>query len=178
MFNFERLGLGLSREVFAHPLDHTLVVKVPRNDNGIRDNAEEMRSWTNANAALRESLAPCVEVLDGGELIMRRTTPVQKLPHAGAMIWRHRLDTGVASIGLPQALSWDMHSGNLGIFDGRVVMHDYAACTAEWDTGDVEIEDRTETASRVLGGVVSHTLERVAKTRWIARPGIDQRVAT
>ena len=103
-----KLGKGQQREVFIHPDDPTLVVK----------RAINTPDWNRAEAknckflirmGLADWIAPVVSLSECGTfLTMRRAEPYTgKLPDRVPRCFR------------------DLHRGNIGLLDGRVVFVDY-----------------------------------------------------
>lgn len=124
MFEFEKLGQGCSREVYVHPFDPSKVIKAPRNDGGVADNEDEYAVWLEAGPQLRKSLAPVVELTDDGYLVMERVQMIHNMPLLSCKLAQIRSERD--ALELPPELHWDVHPGNYGVLDGRVVMHDYA----------------------------------------------------
>jgi hypothetical protein len=110
----EMLGEGIARQVYAcriWPEDY--VIKVQTRDS-LEDhdyqNLAEWDLWCNASADLRKWLAPCISLSPGGGALMQarcEPCPTHLVPKK-----------------MPKVLG-DMHLGNLGIYEGKVVMTDY-----------------------------------------------------
>lgn len=110
----QRLGRGVSREVFPFGPEHVLKIA---HDPAEGHNLAEAKAWATAPAEMRKLLAP-VEAYDpqGVWLLMRKADRV------GQATFREcdRLQTALnGRIG-------DLHSANLGWLDGRWVAIDYA----------------------------------------------------
>lgn len=71
---FKYLGHGGSRIVFA--LNKELVIKVPKDDFGIRQNETEFFIYLYSNPRFRKYLCPPVKYLSSRILIMRRAEPL------------------------------------------------------------------------------------------------------
>lgn len=106
------LGHGISRQVYEHPHDRTLVIKIEMAARSFQ-NIKEWETWD----ALRMTkhakwLAPCVSIsVCGIVLIQKRTRPMaeSEVPKS-----------------LPEWLS-DHKRVNYGVLDGHVVCHDYGS---------------------------------------------------
>jgi hypothetical protein len=103
-----KLGEGRQREVFVHPDDPALVVK--RAINSTSYNRAEARNCKIVMAAgLADWIAPVVALSNCGRfLTMRRAEPY----------------TGEFPRQVPQCFR-DLHRGNIGMLEGRVVFVDY-----------------------------------------------------
>lgn len=117
----QKLGQGMSREVFVLPFDETKVVKV-EDSSGCFQNVHEWEFWQNwqHDKLVKKWLAPCYFISDSGTfLIMDRTEP---LP-------RSRTPKKV-----PGFLT-DHKIANFGLLKNRVVCHDYGKvrCTIDDD---------------------------------------------
>ena len=108
----DRLGRGVSREVFSIFGSETLVAKVERPGLAHWANIMEFRVWNELKGTwLEEWLAPSRALSLGGALLLQaRTTPIpySKLPEK-----------------IPDIFT-DLKPENFGWYDGRVVCHDYA----------------------------------------------------
>jgi hypothetical protein len=106
----EHLGGGIARQVFAHALDPTLVVKF-EGTGGSFQNVLEWETWYRVKGTkLERWFAPCVAISPcGGVLVQRRTT----VPGASEFPDR-----------LPSFLT-DTKRANFGMLDGQLVAHDY-----------------------------------------------------
>jgi len=113
------IGSGASREVYAVVHDETLVVKVETTARTFHNQTEwliwqEMKEWP-----ISDWFAPCTEIdAYGNVLIQRRTEPFKCDKEFKAALTRTR--GGV----IPRVFQ-DIHYGNFGMLDGRVVCHDY-----------------------------------------------------
>lgn len=107
----EQLGVGVSRVVYVYRPDPSLVVKFETSADREFQNVAEWHAWGRV-ADGRESvwLAPCVSISDcGSVLIQRRTSPVA---------------LGDLPARLPAWMT-DRKRSNFGLYEGRVVAHDY-----------------------------------------------------
>lgn len=113
------IAQGSSRRVYEHALDPTLVVKIEVYDDRRFPNVNEYRIWNLVNdhfPALTRWFAPCIAISPyGSVLIQKKTSPLVSFPSR-----------------LPGFLE-DVKFSNFGVYDGRVVMHDYANCRPELD---------------------------------------------
>ena len=109
MFCGEKLGAGISREVWSFGLDDKFVIKfeIP----GSFQNVAEWQLWQDAQhmkPEIRDWIAPCDRISNNGRvLIMHRTTPAKKFPER-----------------LPVWLG-DCKRTNYGMLRGKFVCHDY-----------------------------------------------------
>lgn len=110
----DKLGEGIHRQVFECKLRTDLVVKVETNTT-YRDfaNVREMKFWTDNFHASKISkwLAPCEFLSPDGYVLLQKRTHVLRQNELPAK--------------LPAFLT-DIKPGNFGLYDGRVVCHDYA----------------------------------------------------
>lgn len=108
----DRIGRGVSREVFSLVGSETLVAKVERPGLGHWANIMEFRAWNDLKGTWLEPwLAPCRALSLGGALLIQaRTSP---LPYS---MYPEKV---------PDAFT-DLKPENFGLFEGRVVCHDYA----------------------------------------------------
>lgn len=112
----EKLGEGVYRDVYAHALDPSLVIKVEM-EKGSFANIMEWEFWQHNfhDPKVSKFLAPCLHISDSGlVLLQRRTIPL------------------MGNKGLPKkvpALLGDIHTGNWGYLGvgGPVVCHDYGS---------------------------------------------------
>lgn len=109
----EKLGSGVSRDVYACRMNPDLVVKIEKTEDGrMFSNFQEFDLWNEANSQHPEVakwLAPVISLSTNGlVLVMKRTKPLKKMPKE-----------------LPDFFN-DIHDGNFGMLNGRVVCHDYA----------------------------------------------------
>jgi len=114
LFLGELLGEGVSRRVFAYrPAPDDFVVKVHTKgslESHDYQNIAEWMMWEEANAALRQWLAPCSAISTCGmALLQRRCEPCP---------------THLVPKKVPKVLG-DLHLANFGILDGLVVVKDY-----------------------------------------------------
>lgn len=119
MVAYGKISSGSTRDVYHHALDDDSVVKIARSDNvfeGIKANIAEwemydrMRHWTGGYEWQKEWLAPCYTISNCGRiLLMAKTEPCPRrmLPKV-VPVW-----------------ATDLKQSNVGIFEGRVVFHDY-----------------------------------------------------
>lgn len=104
----DRLGQGVSREVYVFKLRPEWVIKFELNNNGDFQNLTEWLVYENAPHAARRWLAPCEYISAAGKvLIQARVTPLLGKP--------------------PKHPKWmdDMHLDNWGVYRGRPVAVDY-----------------------------------------------------
>lgn len=108
LFLGEKLGSGTTREVYAHALDPTKVIKIGMK-SGDFANALEWEIWREVeDTELARWFAPCHHISHSGSvLIMERCLPCHKLPAQ-----------------LPN-LFWDIKRENFGVLDNQVVAVDY-----------------------------------------------------
>lgn len=130
------IARGTYRYVFFCLLSDDFVVKVEK--GGSHHNAMEWQMWDQFKNVDHVSkwLAPCVNISACGRvLIQRRTTPLIELPDK-----------------MPVWLS-DFKVQNYGMFDGRVVCHDYglgpdhvsgSMKAAEWWNGETGVPMKTK----------------------------------
>lgn len=115
----ECIGSGASRHTYALPHDDTLVLKVEHSGCTFHNQMEyliweEMRNWP-----IKDWFAPCVNIDGyGNVLIQKRTEPFDSHSDFKAALQRTRG-------GVIPAVFDDVHWGNFGMYDGRVVCHDY-----------------------------------------------------
>lgn len=110
----QRLGRGVSREVFPFGPDYVLkVAHDPREGH----NLAEAKAWATAPAEMRKHLAPVVQHDPKGVwLLMAAATRVgEARPH----------DEDALSAALGHKIG-DLHAGNIGWLNGRWVAIDYA----------------------------------------------------
>lgn len=172
MFDMDKmvkLGHGMTREVYTHPTDPTLVVKKAREirvhtddlHSSQWDNLNESELWAEAPESLRWILAPVIDVHPTGDwLIMAKVKPFYKMPYTQAMIWYKRWEQFRADV--PIEAAWDLHYANLGLFHGRPVIHDYACgcpdIAAQQAYESEEFDDRS--GVRDFGEKIRYALER------------------
>jgi len=109
LFVGDLIGAGTYREVYAHALDPSLVVKVELRPRGF-SNVAEWEVWQESEGYpdIRRWLAPCVAIsFSGSVLVQRRTQPITRLPKE-----------------LPDFLC-DIKRSNFGRIGRQVVAHDY-----------------------------------------------------
>lgn len=106
----DHLGYGMSRHVYAHPQNPDMVIKVEFTANTFQ-NILEWKTWDALSHTKHSKwLAPCISISSSGQvLLQKRTTP---------------LVDGKEPKRLPAWLA-DTKRVNYGLFDGRVVCHDY-----------------------------------------------------
>ena len=112
----ERLGGGISREVYVYRGNTNFVIKVETEGGDLFQNVEEYRFWQDAQGCkeIKRWLAPCVRISPNGNwMIQERTMPVtleelkKKLPR------------------IPIFLT-DCKDTNWGrLSNGKIVCHDY-----------------------------------------------------
>ena len=112
LFAGERIGRGMSRAVYEHGQDSSLVVKIEISAQRFQ-NIQEWENWRTWREDKRVArwLAPCVDISPCGMvLLQKRTRPLEQseLPDK-----------------LPHFLT-DTKIENFGMLDGKVVCHDYA----------------------------------------------------
>ncbi|MBX3490901.1 hypothetical protein [Parvibaculum sp.] len=106
----QQIGNGISRQVYEHATDPTLVIKVEMTAMTFQ-NVREWQTWD----ALKDTkyakwLAPCVLIGHSGNvLIQKRTQPIP---------------AGKEPKRLPEWLT-DHKRDNYGLYEGRIVCHDY-----------------------------------------------------
>lgn len=110
----EKIGSGVSRDVFECRFDPHLVVKVER--YGGFDNVIEWKVWQEVqhDEDIRQWFAPCVGISPGGRvLVMKRTKKVTEAE---------------LELALPKVPRFfhDVHSNNWGRLGELYVCHDYA----------------------------------------------------
>lgn len=135
-----RLGSGCSRDVFPLNVwmdnhEEEKVVKIATSSQGLRDNVMEYEFWRNNKRYEKVArwLAPCHVISTCGKyLIMSRT---QKLTKAKTPKT------------LPSFIT-DIHRGNIGLYKGKVVTHDYARtqCTLDVKRKGVDFWDDETTS--------------------------------
>lgn len=105
----EKLGFGLSRDVFVFEWDPRYVVKFEAGAQSFQ-NVTEWNTWQDAqhHDEAAKWLAPCVKISACGcVLIQRRTRPAKKLPDK-----------------VP-AFFTDLKASNFGMIGSKFVCHDY-----------------------------------------------------
>lgn len=106
----DKIGSGISREVYECRLDASIIIKFEEGAKSFQNiqEWEQWQSWKDVpNVA--KWLAPCVDISAcGSVLIQKRTKPAKKYPDL-----------------LPSFLT-DTKRGNFGLFENRLVCHDYA----------------------------------------------------
>lgn len=120
----QRLGRGVSREVFPFGPDYVLKVA---HDPSEGHNLAEAKAWADAPAWARTHLAPVVaHDPDGVWLLMRRATRIGEADGHEMRELRRNLRDNIG----------DLHEANAGWFGGRWVAIDYAggfrAHTVRW----------------------------------------------
>lgn len=115
LLTLKRIGTGSGREVFAIQGNENLVLKVAKNFEGIASNINEWQIWNSCQFGdfylhLKQWLCPCEQISDCGQyLVMQKTKPVG-IEMAPKIV---------------PALITDLRLDNIGLYDGRVVFHDY-----------------------------------------------------
>lgn len=107
------IGKGMSRQVFEHAFDDSLVIKMEAMEpSGRFQNVEEWETWRRMKECnhVARWLAPCVAISPCGRwLVQKRTTPL-------------------AAAHLPTRIPiffTDLKAANWGEYEGRPVCHDY-----------------------------------------------------
>ena len=117
------IGEGAFRRVYQHVMFPSLVIKVARDDlkcdyAGCEDNYIESEIWKMATDEEKESFAPVEDISHNGKyLIMGRTTPIEDMTD----FYMKYIEASI-----PYYAQMDVHYDNVGMFDGRPVIHDYA----------------------------------------------------
>lgn len=103
----ERLGSGVSREVFVFKPDPTFVLKFETGAGSFQNVLEE-ELWRNACNKTRKFLAPCISIsANGAILLQKRTSLAVKFPKK-----------------FP-AFFTDLKRSNFGMLGNKLVCHDY-----------------------------------------------------
>lgn len=105
----ERLGNGMSREVYVYRPDPTLVIKIET--GGWHQNVQESTVWDRVKFVdgISEWFAPVVQLSAYGQILLqKRTEPATVFPDK-----------------IPAFLT-DCKPGNFGMLNGKFVAHDYA----------------------------------------------------
>ena len=112
----QRLGNGISREVYVYRGNESFVIKVEVDATDLFQNVLEYRFWQDSQGCkeLTKWLAPCIRISPHGNyMIQERTMPVSiaelRRKHKRVPIFLHDLK--------------DTNWGRLG--NGRIVCHDY-----------------------------------------------------
>ena len=107
------IGYGRDRTVYMCALNTSFVIKVEYGERSFQ-NRVEWETWEYVSGGPYEKwFAPCNRISPCGTLLFqKRTTPVQKLPKK-----------------LP-AFFTDLKCENFGMFEGRLVCHDYGTIAA------------------------------------------------
>ena len=107
-----RLGRGISREVFVREFDESMVIKIEDLEKGYFANVAEFQIWNQVvGTPYARWFAPSRSLSLGGRLLMQaRTLPpaIRDLPAE-----------------IPAIFS-DVKIENFGMYEGRLVCHDYA----------------------------------------------------
>jgi hypothetical protein len=113
------LGTGSSRQVYGSRTRPDIVIKIGYGPAGVQHNMHEYLLWDMFFNHIEEAyrfLAPCLEISwCGSILIQKRTAPVST-------------DQFTSLRDKMPDWWWDIGVNNVGILDGYLVMHDYAAC--------------------------------------------------
>lgn len=106
------IGHGVSRHVFEHRLDPTCVVKI-QTIGDLRQNEWEWKTWNSSETkpGLRRVLAPCVMISPNSRILIQKQTTVAIPDRTG---WK-----------CPLAYMPDAKIENFGMYEGRIVCHDY-----------------------------------------------------
>ena len=109
---------GFTRDV---SVNGDYVFKTPRSINGYNANKQEYETWINAGEESRKFLCPVVSmIMDGSLLVMRRAKCFDSY---------EELDEVKSDLGYSEddydGFTSDLHRGNFGIYDGRLVLIDY-----------------------------------------------------
>jgi hypothetical protein len=107
----ERLGGGMSRDVYECKLDPSLVIKF-ETGNGVFQNIMEWEVWKEVEHAPEYSkwFAPCVSISGTGiVLLQKRTKPLKESRYPKEM----------------PAFLGDFKHTNYGMYKGHLVAHDY-----------------------------------------------------
>jgi len=106
----DRIGRGTAREVFANRLDPDTVWKVEDTGRSFQ-NVNEWEYWKHVELSeMSLWLAPCVAVSATGSILLQKRTypvPIGDLPKKVPAVFT------------------DLKTSNWGMYDGRVVCHDY-----------------------------------------------------
>lgn len=118
LFAGDVIGTGLYRTVYECPVCPDLVIKVEIESRSFQ-NVLEWETWeyNSEYKPVARWLAPCVAISPcGSVLLMKRTTPVpaDKFPRT-----------------LPAFIT-DTKRSNFGLYEGRVVCHDYGVCLPDF----------------------------------------------
>lgn len=107
----KHLGTGIARDVYECTIDKSIVIKVEQNARSFQ-NIREWENWHiwGYSGAAKNWLAPCVNISPCGTILLqKRTTPIITPPEY-----------------LPAFLT-DRKLENFGIYEDRIVCHDYAS---------------------------------------------------
>lgn len=119
LFVGDKIGSGASRDVYSLLHRPDCVLKVEFEARTFNNQTEwlvweEMRGWP-----IADWFAPCVDIDSyGNVLIQKRTKPFRCEKDFHAALTKTRG-------GVVPAVFDDVHYGNFGMLDGRVVCHDY-----------------------------------------------------
>lgn len=107
----EKLGSGMSREVYSCSLDPSVVIKF-ETTQGRFQNIVEWETWQDVKETdYAKWFAPCVNISScGSVLIMKRTTPIKNLKR-----YPERMP----------AFLGDFKYSNYGMYKGHLCTHDY-----------------------------------------------------
>lgn len=115
MFTGEELGGGMSRKVYQHPFDSSLVIKMEDSTHHFQ-NVIEWEIWQQFGhvKSVGKWLAPCVAISESGTfLIQKKALDLRPGEHP------KRLPTWIG----------DHKLANFGMYEGRVVCRDYGLLT-------------------------------------------------
>lgn len=109
----EMLGEGIGRKVYECTFDPTLVIKF-ETEGGSFQNIYEWKTWKDCEHWKKAAdwLAPCVSISScGAVLIQKRVEPIHK---------------SMLPLKIPAFLHMDLKLSHFGMYEGRVVVCDYA----------------------------------------------------
>ena len=130
MFCEKEIGFGIARTVFTSPILPDRVIKVEKYVQSFQ-NVSEWQVWeTVKDTPFAKWFAPCYHISNcGAVLIQARTTPA--------------LDRSIYPEKLPAFLS-DTKYQNYGMFDGRLVCHDYGMLSVAISNGLTKRERKVD----------------------------------
>jgi hypothetical protein len=115
----DKLGEGMSREVFVYRPDHRFVIKF---ENGARmfQNLVEWEAWSFLKGTKRARwFAPCHDISSAGSILIQE--------RARPLIAKENL------LKVPKFLT-DIKRDNFGVIDGKIVCFDYGTIIANLRT--------------------------------------------
>lgn len=149
MFEFKELGHGMSRYVYQHPTIHDRVIKVANGVQGLEDNLSEAWVWLQANNDYRQFLTPVWDWSEDGRWqVMQKARPIDKMTLFQATWWKNKIRSVVMTV--PQALTWDSHTSNIGVCGGKPVIIDYASHVKWGDEEALNIDNTRDLSDRFL----------------------------